>query len=486
MIHKIVKFIIAGLLIFPISSCKKFVEKGNVNINPNAASSTTLKSLLPALIDATATNYYAVAYNTSMFSQQMASYTSGPSNIDKNIDVKLDVMQGVYQNALTNATVLLDLAATKNASYYTAIGKILLVSNLMLATDVYGDVPFSDAFKAPAVLYPTYDKQQDLYPLMQKYLDEAITAASAPATGDLPGGDDFCYNGAMAKWIGAANLLKARLFIHTTKKGVAAAATGAIAALANSISSNANDMALVYNSRNKNPWAANISLKVITGNFFITPSKRFVNTMNGTYYPGLIDPRLPFLMDKKNSSTYDGLANGGGNTGNTVDITTNTYYAKETSPLLMATFAERKFLEAEALFLANGGTATSIGSTQAAYDAYIAGITQNMIKLGVATADMNVYLTNPLVAVGPAALTMENIMHEKQIVLYLNPESWVDVRRYDYNPAVFAGMDLPLNQWSGMNGQFIRRSGLPNDELGRNPNAGSSNKLTTDKVWWDQ
>ena len=126
-----IKFIIAGLLVFPISSCKKFVEKGNVNINPNAASSTTLKSLLPALIDATATNYYAVAYNTSMFSQQMASYTSGPSNIDQNIDVKLDVMQGIYQNALTNANVMIDLATSKNSSGYAAIGKILLVSNLM-------------------------------------------------------------------------------------------------------------------------------------------------------------------------------------------------------------------------------------------------------------------------------------------------------------------------------------------------------------------
>lgn len=483
---KLIRLIVAGLLIFSAGSCKKFVEHGNVNVNPNAASATSLKSLLPALIEATATNYYAVGFYTSMFSQQTASYTSGTIDVDRNIDVKLSVMQGIYQTALTNAMVMLDLANTKNASYYGAIAKILIVANLTLGTDMYGEVPLSDAFKAPGVLYPAYDSQQDIYTAMQKYLDEAITAASAPGTGDLPGTEDLAYGGKMNKWVEAANLLKARLYLHTTKKGTGAAASGALAALANSISSNSNDWALTYSSRNKNPWAVNISLKVNTGNYFMAPSQRFVNAMNGTTFPGLIDPRLPFLMDKGANVLYQGLENGGGNTGNTVDITTKTFYAQETSPLLMATFAERKFMEAEALFLQNGGDATSVGSTQAAYDAYIAGITQNMTKLGVSAADMNAYLSDPLVAVGAAGLTMQNIMHEKGIALWLNPEAWVDVRRYDYDDQVFPGMALPLNQWAGMNGQFIRRSGLPNEELSRNPNAAAANHLTTDKVWWDQ
>ncbi|MEO6732698.1 MAG: SusD/RagB family nutrient-binding outer membrane lipoprotein [Ferruginibacter sp.] len=481
-----IKYILAFTLFFASVSCKKFVEKGDVNINPNAASTTTLKSLLPALIDATATNYYYVAYHTSLFSQQMAAYTGGPSATDQNIDVRVDAMLGLYQNGMTNAKILMDLAVEQNAPYYGAIGKILMVANLSMATDLYGDVPFTNAFQAPQVLYPTYDKQQDLYPLMHKYLDEAITAASAAASGEVPGGDDFCYKGVMINWIQTARLFKARLFMHTTKKGTATAANSALTELAGAYPSSATDLQLVYNSRNKNPWTSNIALKVITGNLFITPSKRFVDAMNGNSYPGLIDPRLPLLMDKKTNATYSGLANGGGNTGSTIDLTTNTYYASDPSPLLMATYAEQKLIEAEARFLSNGGSATSTGSTQAAYDAYLAGIKAHMTKLGVSVANMNAYTANPQVATGPAGLKMEHIMREKQIVLYLNPESWVDVRRYDYSPAVFIGMALPLNQWVSMGGQFIRRSGLPNDELSRNPNATAANKLTTEKVWWDQ
>lgn len=479
---------IAFILLTCTAGCKKFVENGNVNIDPNAASTTTLKSTLPALIDATASNTYNVAYATTLFSQQMAAYTSGPISYDRNVDVRVDAMAGLYQSGMTNAKILIDMAKAQGAPYYAAIGRILMVQNLMMATDLYGDVPFSEAFKAPEVLYPTYDKQQDLYTAMHAYLDEAITEAKSASGGTvIPATDDLAYKGVMARWIETAYLMKARLFMHTTKKGATAAANSALTALTTAYASNSGDYQLVYNARNKNPWTVNIALRITTGNFFIAPARRLADIMNGNIYAGLVDPRLPLMMDKRTNVLYAGLANGGGNTGNTVDLTINTFYGKELSALVMASYAEQKLMEAEARFLANGGTATSTGSTQAAYDAYLAGITAHMTKVGVSTADRTAYLANPLVAVGPAGLKMEHIMKEKQIALYLNPEAWVDVRRYDYNTAVFAGMALPLQQWADMGGQYIRRSGLPNTELSRNPNAKTyGNMKTTEKVWWDQ
>src|SRR6476469_9417123 len=84
-----IKYLVAYLLLISVASCKKYVENGEVNINPNASSKATLKTLLPALEEATATNYYNIAYSTSLFSQQMAAYQAGPINDDKNIDVRL-------------------------------------------------------------------------------------------------------------------------------------------------------------------------------------------------------------------------------------------------------------------------------------------------------------------------------------------------------------------------------------------------------------
>jgi hypothetical protein len=483
---KTIKYLVAFLPLLVATSCKKYVESGDVNINPNASSKATLKTLLPALQDATAFNHYLVAYSTSLFSQQMAAYQSGPINDDKNIDVRMGGLLNLYQNAMTNARLLMDLAVKENAPYYSAMGKILMVFNLALATDTYGDVPFSDAFKAPEILYPKYDKQEDIYPAMQKLLDESITEAASTTPGvQIPGKDDLVYGGKMANWIQTAWFLKARLFMHLTKKGAAAAAGSALTALAKAYPSSANDFQLTYNTRNLNPWNANVAKRVATGNFLITPSKRFTEALNGTAYPGLVDPRLPKLMDKKTAPNYVGMVNGVGS-GGTVDLTENTYYGKDVTPLMMATYAEQKLMEAEATFLNNGGTVTSTGTTQAGYDAYLAGISAHMDKVGVDATSKSAYLTSSLVAVTASRLTLEHILREKQVALYLQPEAWVDVRRYDYNANLFRGIGLPQNQAPAMNGQFIRRSGYPDDELSRNPNAKAAVKPLTEKVWWDQ
>ncbi len=479
---------LALLMAIAATGCKKFVESGNVNVNPDRPSFVTLNTLLPAVEYTTANNHFQVAYTTSLFSQQMASYQGGPLPDDQNRDVRMGVAYaGLYQSALTNIKLMVDLAKTQGAPSYSAIGRVLLVMNLSLATDTYGDVPFTEAFQAPAVLYPHYDKQEVLYPLMQRYLDTAITESQAVNPANLrPATDDLVFGGDMTAWRQTAYFLKARLALHLTKKGAAAAANAVLAALPNAYPSAAKEGQLVFNSKNQNPWYSNIAIKLTTGNYYTAPSKRFADALNGTAYPNLTDPRLPFLMGKKTAAAYTGLPNGSGNTGNTADLDTTTYYAKIGSPVLMTTFAEQKLMEAEARFLVNGGTATSVGSTADAYAAYLAGITAHMLKLGVPSGSVTAYTGNPLVAVGAANLTLELILREKQIALYLQPEAWVDVRRYDYNPALFKGMALPMNQDPLLSGQFIRRSGFPLDEVNRNPNMPSPVAALNAKMWWDQ
>ena len=105
---KSLKYLIILFTILAANGCKKFVESDNVNVNPNASSQATLKTLLPALIDATATNQYNVAYSTTLFAQQMAAYQAGPINDDKNIDVRMTAFLGLYQAGLTNAMLLIE------------------------------------------------------------------------------------------------------------------------------------------------------------------------------------------------------------------------------------------------------------------------------------------------------------------------------------------------------------------------------------------
>lgn len=479
---------LTSLLIITTTGCKKFVESGNVNINPNQPSTITLNTLLPAVQYSTAFNQTYVAYITSMFSQQMAAYSSGPINEDQNRDVRITTAYtGLYQNGMTNSKILIDLAASLGSPHYAAIGRILFVTNLSLATDTWGDVPLTEAFKSPEVLYPSYDSQESIYTFMQAYLDQAITEIGQTNPATLkPGIDDLIYGGTMSKWKETAYFLKARLFMHLTKKGAVTAANNALTAIANGFTPGT-DYQLIFSDKNPNPWHVTVSGRISGSAIFtIAPAQRFLNATTGVTYPGLFDPRIDRLVTKSGASPiYTGLNNGGGNTGvNNTDLRDVTFYAQKTSPLVIGSYAEQKLMEAEARFLVNGGTTSSKGSTQAAYDAYKAGITANLTKLGI--ANPTAYSSHPQVDVGAANLTLELIMRERQVVLFLNPEAWTDMRRYDYNPNLFRGISLPLNQNTEMNGNYIRRALYPLDEVSRNPKAQASLKLMTDKVWWDQ
>jgi Starch-binding associating with outer membrane len=477
-----VVMLISTLTISSIS-CKKYLD---VNTNPNKPSTITLSTLLPSVEEATANNHYQVGFTACLLSQQLAAYTSGPLNDDQNLDVRMGgAFASLYANAFGNNNELIKLAQAQNAPFYEGVGKILMAINLGLATDVWGNIPYSKAFTGAANLNPSYDVQQNIYTEIQSLLSSGITLLGLPAGTQKPTSEDLIFGGSAAKWIKTANGLKARYYMHLTKKGVANSAALALPFFASALSSNADDCQLVYNDRNFNPWHRNIAIGTTTGNFILTHSKKFLDGMNGNLYPGLVDPRLPLIADKGAAATYNGIQNGLGTGGNT-NINANTFFAKVNAPLFIFTYAEQKFLEAEANFLVNGGTATSTGTNAATYSAYLAGINANMSKLGVAAAATTAYVTNPLVDVTAANLKMEQIMREKFIVTYLHPETWVDVRRYDYNNNIYKGIQLPTTQSPAMGGQYIRRAMYPLSELTLNTSAQQELKPMTDKLWWDQ
>src|SRR5690606_15916361 len=127
----------------------------------------------------------------------------------------------------------------------------------------------------------------------------------------------------------------------------------------------------------------------------------------------------------------------------------NSFYAAEAAPILILTYSELKFIEAEAALRA--------GQRPRAYTAYRQGISANMEKLGVPSGQAGAYLNHGSVSVGAAGLTLDHIFKEKYIAMFLHPESWTDARRYNY---AYKDMTLPENHNSDLAG-FIRRLAYP-------------------------
>jgi len=487
------KYLLAFLLTaFTITSCDDYLG-GDTNVSPNfvGAEAITLNAILPTVIFHTSNNHFLVGINTCRIPQQIASYFD--EGFDSHFPTSLpSAWTGIYLSALNNLAELEKIARAENANHYLGITQILQAINIGLVTDTWEDAPYSQAFLGEDEFTPVYDSQQSLYGEINTLLDDAIANLSAANSSVFaPGSDDLAHGGDISKWIKTAYALKARYAIHLTGQGAASAASTALAALANGMTDNSDDLQLTYNSVNLNPYHSGVALANATGNLSIMVSEQLVEAMDGTTY-GVFDPRLPIISDNGiagDNTTYAGGINGSGGVSTSgapvnADFGLSSYHSSLGSSILMITYSEQKFIEAEAQFIANGGTTTSVGSSQAAYDAYIEGITANMNKLG---ADGSTYLADANVAVTPAGLTLALIMNEKVKATFLNPEAWVDLRRYNHNPNVFTNLTLPDNHDVDLAGAWIQRAEFPIDELNRNEdNARAAEKDNAVRMWRDQ
>lgn len=111
-------------------------------------------------------------------------------------------------------------------------GAMLVMRSYLFSvmTDVWGDIPYSEALKTVALGYestitqPKYDAQKDIYDALFKRLEEANELLSHG--GNVATQADMIYGGDTKKWQRFANSLRARLYIHISKVDAGSAKTG--------------------------------------------------------------------------------------------------------------------------------------------------------------------------------------------------------------------------------------------------------------------
>lgn len=460
-----------------LQSCSKdyFDE---LNSNPNLVTKPTLAALLATSTSKMGLNSFTVASNIAPYVQ----YTANPSaNAASDIYETIDFsgMWDALYFAMADVNQLKIAAKEAGSSEYLGVADVILAYNLTLVNDLWGDAPFSEAFN-PSNFTPKYDTQQAIYASTMALIDEAIVElAKTTSTIKLANTSDLIYGSnastERANWLKLAYALKARL-LNKVSKTASYKPADVLAALSNSFVSNAEDAGMAtFQTRNNWATVARNNASLTLGGWL---SEQFIDHLNGTSY-GLFDPRLRKITDPTLTGTFIGTVNGAGNKGpgnNTVKdenyIALSSPWTSDTSPLLIVTFAELKFIEAEAAF--NTDKARS-------YAAYLAGIGANMDKLQVPAADKATYLADPSVAVGAAALTKELIFKEKFVATYLNPEAFNDVRRNDYN---YKNFTLPVGS---VLPTFIRRLDYPlvAERQKNSANVPAAVPRTT-KLWWDQ
>lgn len=459
------------LFLFMGVSCDSYLD---INDSPNGATEPPISGLLSNVTYNSAMNVYRYGYYTSYYVQYTASSSKG-SLTDTQRRISLgNAWSGTY-GISGDIYDMIAFAEEAEASEYIGAGKVLMALNMGLAVDAFGDIPYSEAFDFSTIT-PKYDDDKEIYTVIFNLLDEGISELKKDSDAlALDNSSDFLHGGDKDAWIKTAYGLKARFLNHLSKTGQYDP-DAVLTALSNSYTSNADDAEL-SNFQTRNPWnqVARDNENLLLDGWL---SEHFMRALNGKTF-GIFDPRLPLITQPTPEGEYIGTPNGAGRRGDgttqeEVYVTTTGFYSSEKSPLVVLSYSELKFIEAEALFRK--------GDKPGAYEAYKDGIRANMEKMGVDEGDIDNYMSHSSVEVGLTNFSLETLFKEKHIALYLQPESWVDARRIDYK---YKDMEVPEGLNPDLQGQFIRRLDYPDSEYQRNA-AGMPEVKLSDRLWWDQ
>lgn len=384
---------------------------------------------------------------------------------------------GTFAGGLADMQKLIELTQTTSPQY-AGIAKIMKAYQMLVLTDAFGDIPYTEALQFDANFAPKYDASADVYKSLVVLLNDGIADLKKESL-LKPAADDLIYAGDLNKWERAANTIKLRLYIHYFPK-ISTTSNADIAALLTSgifFRNNTDNFQMRFESAaNKNNPIDQYE-KSRNNTFF--PSATFVSLMNSKE-----DPRRPSFLTPfpVASTTYVGATNGTGITGapNASFSRANTYLRGAatagtgfnnfdgTAPIRMLTYAEYNFILAEYY--------ARTGNLALAQTSYAAGITASMQDAGVAAAAITTYIAARPVLTATNAI--QSIIEEKFVANFgVAVEPWTDYRR-----TKVPGLTLPANAQT----TAILRI-LPYSDLERtsNPNTPARPNLTTPTVFWD-
>lgn len=224
---KIFKSIILGLAgLVALSSCDSWLD---VNKNPNTPVSTDAQyhQRLPWMQFYMSHIYHIVASNTTFYTgnfYRANAREGGAAKWDLSSSTRAaNAQQWYFTQVGVNCNDLYNQAMEAGAYHYAGAAKFFRAYGFMMLADLFGELPYTDAFGANPS--PSYDTGKTIFLGCIEDIDEAIelfgkaqeTIDGVPAT-ELILGDSWNYGDA-AKWQKMCYLLKARWLNHLIKKG---------------------------------------------------------------------------------------------------------------------------------------------------------------------------------------------------------------------------------------------------------------------------
>jgi len=489
---KLIRYTFIILVFLGIGGCKDFLDVNTPVNNPQSVNPQVL--LGAGLIGTGFANGNELNRFASTIMQMHAGAGNSPQNYDIYITTSADFgnqwLGELYEGSLTEYQRLIETADGVGAKAYTGIAKIMKAYTFSLATDVWGDVPYSQALQGTTFINPRLDAQKDIYEGnstlgIQSLFDlvkEGMADLDLPTT-LTPGTDDVIYGGTIANWKRAGNTLMLKFATQISRVDPAFAKTqidAVIAAGNNVISTNAQTMGVKFGSATGSQSPIYVYNYVSSFRTDLIVSTRYLTRLQTTLNN---DPRLPLIVTRPNAvapgvGTYVTIDNGFRGTLPTPSTTYSKWGPAVTGisgagPIKLVSNAQRAFIMAEAV------QRLGVVAPKTANQYFQEGITASMDEIGVLPSDRTAYFAaNPTIVNLQPGTEIDQIISQKYVALTGNGiEAWDDWRRTGF-PTLLESQNA-----AGTDAKRPVRAVYVNQELQRNPNFVLVNSNV--RMWWD-
>ena len=463
-------FIISALLgAMFFTSCQDFLD---VNYTKDSPITTSVDQVLPVA------TFYAsqICYDHAEYGVYMcqALTTGGKSQTGSYPYSQGWEFLGVNRHPMwrrhfydlgANIQKMNELAETKGNYNAILIGRTVMLMSTMLTTDAFGDMPRSQVYQSNS---PRYDSQAEVYEWMFKEAEELLRLYDDPAwvnaTSNLLINEtmDRIYAGDMAKWKAFCQALQARLWLRKLPNWDNTPANcNKIIAMVDNVLNDINWEEPRYYypggvTESNCPWGpfrpiinswesrANRLDQSIPTTFFL---HGILGSIDGQYLGErghALDPRATRIMEARKKDNADvPMRHLESNSGWDNDDTFNDFpdlyaqgtrsnpYTQNTGYIPLITTEELMFIKAEAQFWA--------GDIQGAYNTTKAATLENMLRYNIIEANLKGDALNQykrfwdIKLPGENKFTIADLMQQKYVAMYLQPEQWTDMRRYNYS-----------------------------------------------------
>ena len=488
---KIIYILMVAALVF--SACDNGFEE--LNVNPTKPVQVDVKNKLTSAQKDLSSQRYDnwranLIYQSTMMQHfaTTAGYWAG-DKYTRNEGYASSLIDRYFEGVIkTVEDMLVQLEAEEGPAEMKAITRIMRVAAYARVTDLYGDIPYSEAGQAyiSGFLKPKYDAQSDIYADMLKELEESAADLGSGVSGF--GAADVIYDGDLAKWKKLANSLMLRLGFRLIKVDAAASQAWVTKAISGGVMTSNDDIfRMIHSTDNRNG----------NGETFSADSNPRMSNTFIAFLQG--DPRLPILAARRSDGSTDpadliGLPNGldaallldstgESDTENYAEPNRSIITSNE-APMFFQTYAEVEFMLAEAA----ERWGLSGGDPEPHYNAGVRAAMKMLEMYGsggaIADGDIDAYL---LASPFDPANALEQIGNQYWVATFLNEyETFSNWRRTGYPVLV------PVNYAGNVtNGTIPRRLTYSTSEQDNNAenyaeaiSRQGPDEFTT-RVWWD-